>query len=62
MKQMKGLRSTDWLLQNSHGNVNYSIGNTVSDIVITVHGARWIFEILGVFEIFEINFVKFMIV
>ena len=33
---MKGLRSTNWLLQNSHGNVKYSIGDTVNNIVITV--------------------------
>ena len=33
---MKGLRSTDWQLQNSHGDVNYSVGNIVSNTVITM--------------------------
>ena len=36
VETVKGLRSTNWLLQNSHGNVKYSIGDTVNNIVITV--------------------------
>ena len=42
VKKMKGLRSTNWLLQNSHGDVKYSIGNIVSNIVITIYGVRWV--------------------
>ena len=34
-------RSTDQQLQNSHGDVKYSLGNIVSNIVITTYGARW---------------------
>ena len=39
MKKVKGLRSTEWQLQNSHGDVKYSIGNRVDNIVIIVYGA-----------------------
>ena len=35
-KKVRGLRSTNWQLQNSHGDVKYSIGNIVNSIVITV--------------------------
>ena len=41
MEKAKGLRSTDWRLQNSHGDAKYSTGNTVSNTVITVYCARW---------------------
>ena len=47
VKKVKGLRSTDRQLQNSHGAVKCSRGNTVSNIVITKYGARWVLEILG---------------
>ena len=36
VKKVKGLGSTNWLLQNSHVDVNYSIGNIINNIVITV--------------------------
>ena len=42
-----GLGSTDWQLQNSHGDVKCSAGNTVSNTVITACGARWVVEISG---------------
>ena len=42
VKKVKELRSTNWLLQNSHGDVKYSIGNIVSNIVITIYGVRWV--------------------
>ena len=35
MKKAMGLRSTTWWLQNSHRNVEYSIGNRVNHIVVT---------------------------
>ena len=38
------LRSTDWLLQNSHGDVKYSIGSVVNNIVITMYGAGWMLD------------------
>ena len=44
---MKGLRSTDWQLQNGHGDVKYSIGNLVNNIIMTMYCARWIQELLG---------------
>ena len=47
MKKVKGLRSTNWLLENSHRDVRYSTGSTVSNIVITMCGARWALGILG---------------
>lgn len=46
MKKVKGLRSTNWQLHNSHGNVNYSIGNTVNNTIITMYGARAV-DLLG---------------
>ena len=47
MKKVKGLRSTDWQLQNSLRDVKYSVGNIVSNIVKTIFGARWEWKILG---------------
>ena len=44
---MKGLRSTNLESQNCHGDVKYSIRNIVDDNVITIYGARWVFEISG---------------
>ena len=34
--KVKELRSTDWQLQNSHGNIKYNIGNMSNNIVITI--------------------------
>ena len=34
VKKVKGLRSTDWQLQNTHRDVKYSIGNIVNNIII----------------------------
>ena len=45
---MKGLRSTNWQLQNSYGDVKHSIGNIVNDIVITMYGVGW--GVLGLLE------------
>ena len=47
VEKMKGLRSTNWQLQNSHGDVKYSIGNIVNNIVITVCGVRRTLELSG---------------
>ena len=33
-KKVKGLRSTNWLLQNSHWDVKYGIGNIVNNNLI----------------------------
>ena len=46
VKQMKSLRSTNWQLQNSHGGVKYSTGDTVNNNV-TIYGARWVLDLLG---------------
>ena len=35
LKKVKGLRSTNWWLQNSHRDIKYSIGNIVNNIAIT---------------------------
>ena len=39
---MKGLKSTNWQLQSSHGDVKYSVGNVVNNVLITMYGARWV--------------------
>ena len=45
VKKVKGLRSTDWQLQNGHGEVTFSTGNTVNSIVVTMYGASWVLKI-----------------
>ena len=47
VKNVNGLRSTNWLLQNSHGNVKYSIGNIVNNIIINIYGVRWVQVLSG---------------
>ena len=47
VKKGKGLRSTNWWLQNSPRDVKLSTGNVVNNIVITMCGARWALEISG---------------
>ena len=42
LKKFKGLRSTNWLLQNSLGDVKYGIGNIVNSILISMRGVRWV--------------------
>ena len=39
-EKVKGIRSTNWQLQNSHGDVKYGIGNTVNNIAITMYDVR----------------------
>ena len=45
-EEVRASRSTNWELQNSHGDVKYSIGHIVTNIEITMYGARWVLEIL----------------
>ena len=47
-KEVKGLRSTGWQLQNNHGDVKHSIRNIVHNLVITAgkYGARRVLELL----------------
>ena len=40
-KKGKALRNSNWLLQNSHGDVKYSIENIVNNSLITMYGVRW---------------------
>ena len=40
VKKLKGLRNTNWQLQNSQGDINYSIENIVNNTVITTYGIR----------------------
>ena len=42
-EKVKGLRSTTWLLQNSHVDVKYSIGNIVAkEYIRMTHGhGQW---------------------
>ena len=46
-EKVKGLRCTNWQLQNSHGGVKYRIGNIVSNIIIIIYGARWGLDLWG---------------
>ena len=46
-EKVKGLRSINWLLQNSHRDVKYSTGNIVSNSLITLHGVRWVQDLSG---------------
>ena len=47
MKKGEEIRSTNWLLQNGHGDVKYSIGNIVNNNVTTKDGVRWVQDLLG---------------
>ena len=47
MKKVKGLRSTNWLLRHSHGDVKYSLENIVNNILIIMHGVKWVLDLLG---------------
>ena len=46
MKKVKELRSTNWLSQNSHGDVKYSIGNIVNNILIIKYTVKWVIDLL----------------
>ena len=46
-KKVRGLRSTNWWLQNSHEDVKYRIKNTDNNVVIIMCGIRWGLEISG---------------
>ena len=35
------------IVQNSHGDANYSTGNIANNIVITIYGTRWILKLPG---------------
>lgn len=43
----KRLSNRNWSLQNTHGNVKYSMRKTVSNIVITRDGVRWALDLPG---------------
>ena len=45
MKKVKGLRSANWQLRNSGGDVKSSTGNIVNNILITMYRARRVLEI-----------------
>ena len=55
VKRVKRLRCTDWQLQNSHGDVQYSTGDIVTNIVINMCGARWALDLSRVDFIGYIN-------
>lgn len=44
-EKVKGLRSTNGQLQNSHGDAKNSTGAIVHNIVVTMYGARRVLEI-----------------
>ena len=45
MKKVKEIRSPNWKIQNSCGDVKYSIGNMVNNIVITMYDAGCVLEL-----------------
>ena len=47
VKKLRKLRSKNWLLENNHGDIKYSTGITVDNIVINMYSARWVLEIPG---------------
>ena len=55
-EKVEGIEKCNLVVQNSHGDVRYSIGNIANNIVITVYDAS------GVLDIWEDHFVKYMIV
>ena len=42
-----GIKSTGWQLQNSHGNVKFSTGNTVDSNLTVTYSARGYMECRG---------------
>ena len=47
MKKVKGLRSTNWLLQNSHVRIKCSIKNIANNILIIICGVRLEWDSVG---------------
>lgn len=47
MRWVKGWRNTNWQLQNSHGDVECSMGNIVNSTAITRRSARWVRDLWG---------------
>ena len=41
-EKMKELRSTNWLLLSSQGDVKYTIGNIVNNSPINMYVVRWV--------------------
>ena len=48
VKKVEELRSTNWWLQNSHGDVKYSIGDIVDNILTTMYGYQMGPRFIGV--------------
>ena len=49
VKKGTRLRSTNWQLQNSHGDAKYSVEKIINNIVVTMYGARLDhFEMTGI--------------
>ena len=46
MENVKGLRSTNWQLHDSHGEVKYNVGDVVNNNVITMYGVTWELDLL----------------
>ena len=55
VKRVKGLRSTNWHLQNSHRVVRYSRGSTVNTTLVPMCGTRWVLDYQGDYIINYIN-------
>ena len=47
VKKLKGLRSTNWQLQNSGEDVKCSIGSIVNSVIIIMYGVRWVLDLSG---------------
>ena len=46
-KMVKEIEKYRLVVQNSHGDAKYSMGNIVNIIVVTMYGARWVLELSG---------------
>ena len=42
LRSKEGIKKYKLVVQSNHGDVKYSIGNTVSNTVITVCGGTWV--------------------
>ena len=45
MKNQKGITSTNWQLQNNHGDEMYSIEDIIDNIIISMYGAGWVLDL-----------------
>ena len=57
VQKVKGLRRRNWQLQNRHGDVKYSLGNVVNNIITTYDAISM--RLIGVLDLLGVNLHKF---